>query len=509
MVEIKEVLRLWRAGRQEEADRRPADAGRQDRAPLRRCRARAAGSRPAPETLERRAGRRRRRRARARDAADRTAMAGQRCVAERDEIERLLGAARAALEGAAAAAPARASTSRTRRCTASRSRELGFGQRATDDPRRRRRARRGDADRHRLDDAARARRARARRRFRAWIFTPCAVALPLRLSVLRGDDRERDRGVRGGVGVLRRRVPRRHARQHEGDRAHRRSARKPRIIDGFLEYAQARGFHVDPARPRHPKDKARTSAAVRDVRDDCFAGEKLLDLDDAAPRADWCARRVRHAPSHDARSGCRASTSRPRRSAHLLAGADGAVRHRRSGASPRSRADQHAQVARCAVLAAVRVRAASSCALAPIARPFASTTVSRALIKTHPRVAPGGRSTDSADFPRREGHLRDARRRGARRSRAQPRRRRSASSPHALLDARCRGRACAALHAARPRQALRRAPRRRRPAPSRVAADMLDVFRARANAQARALRRRRQPEPARVIPLGSLSAARH
>jgi transposase len=30
---------------------------------------------------------------------------------------------------------------------------------------------------------------------------------------------------------------------------------KPRIIDEFLEYAQARGFHVDPARKRRPKDK--------------------------------------------------------------------------------------------------------------------------------------------------------------------------------------------------------------------------------------------------------------
>jgi transposase len=49
---------------------------------------------------------------------------------------------------------------------------------------------------------------------------------------------------------------------------------KPRIVDGFLEYAQARGFHVDPARKRRPKDKARVERSVRDVRDDCFAGEK-------------------------------------------------------------------------------------------------------------------------------------------------------------------------------------------------------------------------------------------
>ena len=28
--------------------------------------------------------------------------------------------------------------------------------------------------------------------------------------------------------------------------------RKPRIVDDFLEHAQARGLHVDPTRPRHP-----------------------------------------------------------------------------------------------------------------------------------------------------------------------------------------------------------------------------------------------------------------
>lgn len=59
---------------------------------------------------------------------------------------------------------------------------------------------------------------------------------------------------------------------------------KPRIIDGLLEYAQARGFHVDPARKKRPKNKARGERTVRDVRDDCFAGEKLLDLVDARRR---------------------------------------------------------------------------------------------------------------------------------------------------------------------------------------------------------------------------------
>jgi transposase len=63
----------------------------------------------------------------------------------------------------------------------------------------------------------------------------------------------------------------------------------PRITPAFLEYAQARQFHIDPARVRAPRDKGRVERAVPGVRDDCFAGEVLLTLDDAHGRArTWC-----------------------------------------------------------------------------------------------------------------------------------------------------------------------------------------------------------------------------
>jgi transposase len=48
-----------------------------------------------------------------------------------------------------------------------------------------------------------------------------------------------------------------------------------RITPAFLEYAQARAFHIDPARVRHAQDKGRVERAVPGVRDDCFAGEVL------------------------------------------------------------------------------------------------------------------------------------------------------------------------------------------------------------------------------------------
>lgn len=61
------------------------------------------------------------------------------------------------------------------------------------------------------------------------------------------------------------------------------------LVPAFLEYAQARGFVVDTARVRHPKDKARVERNVQDVREDCFRGERLATITEARTRAiTWC-----------------------------------------------------------------------------------------------------------------------------------------------------------------------------------------------------------------------------
>src|SRR5713101_51012 len=63
----------------------------------------------------------------------------------------------------------------------------------------------------------------------------------------------------------------------------------PRLTPAFLEYAQSRGFHIDTARVRSPRDKARVERAVQPVRDDCFAGEHLHTLEQAQERGvHWC-----------------------------------------------------------------------------------------------------------------------------------------------------------------------------------------------------------------------------
>lgn len=63
----------------------------------------------------------------------------------------------------------------------------------------------------------------------------------------------------------------------------------PSINATFLAYAQARGFVIDPARVRSPRDKGRVERAVRDVRDDCFGGEVLSTVAQSREHAArWC-----------------------------------------------------------------------------------------------------------------------------------------------------------------------------------------------------------------------------
>ena len=64
---------------------------------------------------------------------------------------------------------------------------------------------------------------------------------------------------------------------------------EPRLNQAFTEYAQDRGFLIDPARVRAPQDKPRVERVVPFVRNSFFAGESFLDLADAQRRAViWC-----------------------------------------------------------------------------------------------------------------------------------------------------------------------------------------------------------------------------
>src|ERR1700757_3761924 len=64
----------------------------------------------------------------------------------------------------------------------------------------------------------------------------------------------------------------------------------PKLNDAFREYAQARGFAVDPTRIRSPRDKPRVERCVQYARSNFFAGEYFRDLGDCRTRAErWCA----------------------------------------------------------------------------------------------------------------------------------------------------------------------------------------------------------------------------
>jgi transposase len=67
------------------------------------------------------------------------------------------------------------------------------------------------------------------------------------------------------------------------------NATEPRFNQSFVEYAQSRGFLIDPARVRTPTDKPRVERTVPFVRNSFFAGETFVDLADAQRRAEeWC-----------------------------------------------------------------------------------------------------------------------------------------------------------------------------------------------------------------------------
>ena len=170
----------------------------------------------------------------------------------------------------------------------------------------------------------------------------------------------------------------------------------PRITPAFLEYAQARGFHIDPARVRHPRDKGRVERAVQTVRDDCFAGEILTTLEDARTHAlHWCREEYglrRHSRTQRAPREYFESDEQP-----VLLPRPAAAYEIPLWSEPKVARDQHVQVAK---------------ALYSLPRHFVGRTLrARAdqhtvrvydgltLVKTHARQPPGGRSTDPADFP--------------------------------------------------------------------------------------------------------------
>jgi transposase len=171
---------------------------------------------------------------------------------------------------------------------------------------------------------------------------------------------------------------------------------EPRLNQAFVEYAQSRGFVVDPARVRSPQDKPRVERVVPFVRQSFFAGETFVDIEDGQRRAgQWCRERA----------GMRVHGTIQARPAEVfrveelprLAPAPTDVYDVPIYTRAKVHRDHHIEVAKALysipgslIGQRVEVRADRS-----LVRVFARGQ----LVKVHPRQAPGRRSTDPDDLP--------------------------------------------------------------------------------------------------------------
>jgi len=170
----------------------------------------------------------------------------------------------------------------------------------------------------------------------------------------------------------------------------------PRFNRAFVEYAQARGFEIDPARVRSPQDKPRVERAVQYVRASGFRGEDFHDLDHGRRwMADWCLRTA----------GMRVHGTTQRRPLEVfeqeekprLRACPERLYEVPLYAEPKVHRDYHIEVARA--LYSVPERFIGERVWVRADRELVRVYHRGQLIKTHPRMQPGQRSTDPADLP--------------------------------------------------------------------------------------------------------------
>jgi len=170
----------------------------------------------------------------------------------------------------------------------------------------------------------------------------------------------------------------------------------PRLNQAFVEYAQARGFRVDPARVRRPQDKPRVERTVWFVQRSFFAGETFVDLADAQRRAEaWC--RERAGMRVHGTTQCRPVEVFETQERPCLLSAPTAAYDVPIYVRPKVHRDHHVEVAKALYsvpgnLIGARVEARAD-------RQLVRLFHRGQLVKVHPRRPPGGRSTDPADLP--------------------------------------------------------------------------------------------------------------
>ncbi len=173
-------------------------------------------------------------------------------------------------------------------------------------------------------------------------------------------------------------------------------ATDPKLNDAFREYAQARGFAVDPTRIRSPRDKPRVERCVQYVRSNFFAGEDFQNLHDCRVRAEqWCGQVA----------GMRIHGTTRLRPAEVFATDElpqlkpvpDEVFDIPTWTHPKVARDRHVQVARA--LYSVPGELVGKRLDARVDAHTVKLYWRGELIKVHPVVGPGRRHTDPADLP--------------------------------------------------------------------------------------------------------------
>jgi hypothetical protein len=169
----------------------------------------------------------------------------------------------------------------------------------------------------------------------------------------------------------------------------------PRFTHGWLDYAQHCGFVTDAARVRSPKDKPRVERAVQYVRGNFFSGENFASLAEAQQAVrQWCA----------VTAGMRVHGTIAARPAEVFARDEAAALLPVPPAydvpvfkTVKVHRDFHVEVARSLYSAPQQYlgRHLDARADSQLVKLYHHGT----LVKTHPRVEPGRRSTDPADLP--------------------------------------------------------------------------------------------------------------
>lgn len=174
------------------------------------------------------------------------------------------------------------------------------------------------------------------------------------------------------------------------------NATDPRLNDSFREYAESRGFVVDPARIRSPQDKPRVERCVPYARSNFFAGEQFRDLQDCREHAQrWCAETA----------GMRIHGTTRLRPAEVFATDE----HPKlkplpdtefdipTWVSPKVAPDRHVQISHA--LYSIPGDLVGQRLSARVDSQTVKLYFRGELIKVHSKVGPGRRQTDPADLP--------------------------------------------------------------------------------------------------------------